>query len=49
MFFLFDNDVICLKSRPLILYTHTQQIQKQIVKYNIKSKYLEEQDPSKHD
>ena len=49
MFFLFDNDVICLKSRPLILYTHTQQIQKQIVKYNVKSKYLEEQDPSKHD
>ena len=42
MFFLFDNDVIFLKSRSLILYTHTQQIQKQTVKYNIKSKYLEE-------
>ena len=35
MFLLFDNDAISLKSRPLILYTHTQQIQKQIVKYHI--------------
>ena len=44
--FLFSgNDVISLESRPLIfvyLYTCTQSIQKQIVKYDIKSKYPEE-------
>ena len=45
MFFLFGNDVISPKSRPLIfvyLYLHTQSIQKQIVEYDIKSKYPEE-------
>ena len=44
-FLLSGNDVISLKLRPLIfvyLYTCTQLIQKQIVKYNIKSKYPEE-------
>ena len=45
MLMLFGNDVtISLKSRPLTfvhLYTHTKSIQKQIVKYNIKSKYPE--------
>ena len=44
-FLLSGNDVIFLKSRPLIfvyLYTCTQLIQKQIVKYNIKSKCPEE-------
>lgn len=39
----FGNDVIIsLKSRPLTfvyLYTRTKSVQKQIVKYNIKSKY----------
>ena len=42
---LFGNDVIIsLKSRPLTfvyLYTRTKSIQKQIIKYNIKSKYPE--------
>lgn len=45
MLMLFGNDVIIsLKSRPLTfvyLYTCTKSIQKQIIKYNIKSKYPE--------
>ena len=44
-FLLFGNDVISLKSRPLILvylYARIQSIQKQIVEYDIKSKYTEE-------
>ena len=44
-FLLFGNDVISLESRPLIfiyLYTRTQSIRKEIVQYNIKSKYPEE-------
>ena len=44
-FLLSGNDVIPLKSRSLILvylYKCTQSIQKQIVKYDIKSKYSEE-------
>ena len=44
-FLLFSNDVISPESRPLILvylYTRIQSIQKQIVEYNIKSKYTEE-------
>ena len=43
--FIFGNDVISLESRPLILvylYTRIQSIQKQIVEYDIKSKYTEE-------
>jgi len=45
MFLLFGNDVISVESRPLIfmyLHTRTQSIQKQIVEYDIKSKYPEE-------
>ena len=44
-FLLFGNDVISLESRSLIfiyLYTRTQSIRKEIVQYNIKSKYPEE-------
>ena len=44
-FLLFGNDVTSLESKPLIfmyLHTHIQSIQKQIVEYNIKSKYPEE-------
>ena len=40
-FSFFGNDVISLKSRPLIfvyLYVHTQLIQKKIFKFDIKSK-----------
>ena len=43
-FLLPGNDVISLEWRPLIfvyLYARTQSIQKQIVKYDIKSKYPE--------
>ena len=43
VFLLSGNDVISLKSRPLIfvyLFTCTQSIQKQIAKYDIKSKYM---------
>ena len=44
-FLLFGNDVISLESRSVIfiyLYTRTQSIRKEIVQYNIKSKYPEE-------
>ena len=44
-FLLSGNDIISLESRPLIFmysYTRTQSIQKQIVKYDAKSKYPEE-------
>ena len=44
VFVLWQSDVISLESRPLIFayaYTHTQSIQKQIVEYDIKSKYSE--------
>ena len=44
-FLLSGNGVISLEWRPLIfvyLYVRTQSIQKQIVKYDIKSKYPEE-------
>jgi len=44
-FLLFGNDVTSLKSKPLIfmyLYMHTPSIQKQIVEYNVESKYPEE-------
>ena len=44
-FLLFGNDVISLESRPLTflyLYMRTQSLQKQIVEYDIKSKYPEE-------
>ena len=44
-FLLFGNDVISLESRSLIfvyLYTRTQSIRKEIVQYNMKSKYPEE-------
>ena len=44
-FLLFGNDVTSLKLKPLIfmyLHMHIQSIQKQIVEYNIKSKYPEE-------
>ena len=45
VFLLSGNDIISLKSRPLIflyLYRHTQSIQKQIVEYNTKGKYPEQ-------
>ena len=45
-FLLFGNGVVSLESGPLIfVHLFTRSIQKQIVEYDIKSKYHEEYSP----